>query len=202
MTRQTSKALSVGQVSTRRSRRPICAPKRYERVIARATSKYDIDEDGYIGINDLLEQTTGSIQPGGDPRKPHWVDNRTRGPRKALLPNSSLRLTQLEVLKLLHAGKSVAQYDNKPFKLSEQKEYDSDFEDEDRNFTALPPTPPIDGLDVAETISHSGSEDDDDAPKDSEDDANQDEEGEEDEEKKPASPATPSPDKSSSPSTK
>ncbi|KAG3151213.1 hypothetical protein PI124_g13932 [Phytophthora idaei] len=31
-------------------------PKRYERVITRATSKYDIDEDGYTGTTDLLEQ--------------------------------------------------------------------------------------------------------------------------------------------------
>ncbi|KAF4148908.1 hypothetical protein GN958_ATG01902 [Phytophthora infestans] len=50
----------------------------------------------------------------------------------------SLRIVQLEVLKLLHAGNPVAQSDDAPFKRLGQKEYDSDFEDGDQPCTLRP----------------------------------------------------------------
>ncbi|ETL77596.1 hypothetical protein L917_21461 [Phytophthora nicotianae] len=200
-------------------------PKRYERVIARATSKYDIDEDGYSSITDLLEQTQ-ALDPtrephlrlsdralarividvkGGPPLKPHWVGNRTRGPWKALLSNSTLRATQFEVRKLLRDGKSVAQYDEKPFKRSEQREYDYDFEDDEGNYTVLPPTPSIDSLEPADDAGHTGLSSDEEDDGDDQRGNNKSSKGDEDLEEgelEDKRPATPSSDKASSPSTK
>ncbi|KAG3101784.1 hypothetical protein PI124_g13552 [Phytophthora idaei] len=203
-------------------------PKRYERVVSRATSMYDIDEDGYTSIVDLLEQTQALDQTrelylrpsdkalarialdvkGRDSPKSHWVGNRTRGRWKALLSNSMICLAQIEVLKLLRANKSVVEYDGKPFK---QKEYDSDFEDEDGNYTVLPPTRLIGAL-LDDDAPHSGltssdeennndhSRGEDPAPFKAPniDDVHEDEE----KEKKPPSPTTTSADMSSASSTK
>ncbi|ETP00256.1 hypothetical protein F441_22323, partial [Phytophthora nicotianae CJ01A1] len=141
----------------------------------------------------------------GPPLKPHWVGNRTRGPWKALLSNSTLRATQLEVRKLLRDGKSVAQYDEKPFKRSEQREYDSDFEDDEGNYTVLPPTPSIDSLEPADDAGHTGLSSDEEDDGDDQRGNNKSSKGDEDLEEgelEDKRPATPSSDKASSPSTK
>ncbi|EGZ11854.1 hypothetical protein PHYSODRAFT_336349 [Phytophthora sojae] len=135
----------------------------YERAIERALDPKIVDEHGYASIPELLEEAE-LIDPtralhlrlsdkalarikldvtSGPPPVPSWVVNRTRGPWKALLSDASLKDTIEEVVELLDLGMKVAVYDQKPFNPDEQGDDDSDFEDEDGAFTALPPTPPV-----------------------------------------------------------
>ncbi|EGZ23484.1 hypothetical protein PHYSODRAFT_258061 [Phytophthora sojae] len=134
----------------------------YERAIERALDPKIVDEHGYASIPELLEEAE-LIGPtraphlrlsdkalarikldvtSGPPPVPSWV-GRTRGPWKALLWDASLKDTIEEVVELLDLGMKVAVYDQKPFNPDEQGDDDSDFEDEDGAFTALPPTPPV-----------------------------------------------------------
>ncbi|EGZ09001.1 hypothetical protein PHYSODRAFT_252346 [Phytophthora sojae] len=135
----------------------------YERAIERALDPKIVDEHGYASTPELLEEAE-LIDPtraphlrlsdkalarikldvtSGPPSVPSWVGNRTRGPCKALLSDASLKDTIEEVVELLVLGMKVAVYDQKPFNPDEQGDDDSDFEDEDGAFTALPPTPPV-----------------------------------------------------------
>ncbi|EGZ11524.1 hypothetical protein PHYSODRAFT_336044 [Phytophthora sojae] len=121
----------------------------YERVIERALDPKIVDEHGYASIPELLEEAE-LIDPtraphlrlsdkavarikldvtSGPPPVPSWVGNRTRGPWKAPLSDASLKDTIEEVVELLDLGM--------------KGDDDSDFEDEDGAFTALPPTPPV-----------------------------------------------------------
>ncbi|EGZ21923.1 hypothetical protein PHYSODRAFT_329816 [Phytophthora sojae] len=135
----------------------------YERAIERALDPKIVDEHGYASIPELLEEAElidptraphlrlsdkalGRIKhdvTSGPPPVLSWVGNRTRGPWKALLSDASLKETIEEVVELLDLGMEVAVYDQKPFNPDEQGDDDSDFEDEDGAFTALPPTPPV-----------------------------------------------------------
>ncbi|KAE9208976.1 hypothetical protein PF005_g8943 [Phytophthora fragariae] len=127
----------------------------YDRVLERALDPTAIDEDGYSSIPELLEQAS-LIDPT---RKPHlrlsnralarikldladrpppvpsWVGNRTRGPWKALLADRTLRPVECEVARLLLSKKKVALYNEKKFARSEQVDDDSDFEDDDGEYT-------------------------------------------------------------------
>ncbi|KAE8887663.1 hypothetical protein PF010_g8297 [Phytophthora fragariae] len=133
----------------------------YDRVLERALDPTAIDEDGYSSIPELLEQAS-LIDPT---RKPHlrlsnralarikldladrpppvpsWVGNRTRGPWKALLADRTLRPVECEVARLLLSKKKVALYNEKKFARSEQVDDDSDFEDDDGEYTVAAPTP-------------------------------------------------------------
>ncbi|EGZ12237.1 hypothetical protein PHYSODRAFT_246839 [Phytophthora sojae] len=130
----------------------------YERAIERALDPKIVDEHGYASILELLEEAE-LIDPTQAPHLrvsdkalarikldvtsgPPPVGNRTRGPWKALSSDASLKDTIEEVVELLDLGMKVAVYDQKPFNPDEQGDDDSDFEDEDGAFTALPPTPP------------------------------------------------------------
>ncbi|EGZ05600.1 hypothetical protein PHYSODRAFT_261978 [Phytophthora sojae] len=135
----------------------------YERAIERALDPKIVDEHGYASIPELLEEAE-LIDPtqaphlrlsdkalacikldvtGGPPTVPSWVGNRTRGPWKTLLSDASLKDTIEEVVELLDLGMKVAVFDQKPFNPDEHGDDDSDFEDEDGAFTALPPTSPV-----------------------------------------------------------
>ncbi|KAE8998922.1 hypothetical protein PR003_g6927 [Phytophthora rubi] len=155
---------------------------RYERVLEWALDPTAIDEDGYSSVPELLEQSS-LIDPtrplhlrlsnralarikqnlaDRPPPVPTWVGNRTRGPWKALLADRTLRPVECEVARLLHSKKKVAIYNEKKFERSEQADDDSDFEDDDGEYTATGPTPPVQasvpqevGGDVEEQ-SHSG----------------------------------------------
>ncbi|KAG3244531.1 hypothetical protein PI124_g10697 [Phytophthora idaei] len=113
--------------------------RRYDRIIARALDPYQVDEDGYSPISELLEQSQ-ALDPtrpknlhltdnalarialdvaSGRPPNESWVGNRTKGPWKKLLTDRSLRVTQTEVTKQLSAGKSVATFSDRPLKAPE-----------------------------------------------------------------------------------
>ncbi|KAG4059561.1 hypothetical protein PC123_g5532 [Phytophthora cactorum] len=130
--------------------------RRYDRIIARALDPYQVDEDGYSSISELLEQSQ-ALDPtrpknprltnnalaldvaSGRPPNESWVGNRTKGPYKKLLTDRSLRVTQIEVAKQLTAGKSVATFSDRPLKASDKRGDDSDIE-EDGVYTVRPPS--------------------------------------------------------------
>ncbi|KAE9350928.1 hypothetical protein PR003_g5135 [Phytophthora rubi] len=108
---------------------------RYDRVLERALDPTAIDEDGYSSIPELLEQAS-LIDPT---RKPHLrLSNRALARIKLDLSD---RPPPCEVARLLLSKKKVALYNEKKFARSEQADDDSDFEDDDGEYTAAVPTP-------------------------------------------------------------
>ncbi|KAE9048415.1 hypothetical protein PR003_g6621 [Phytophthora rubi] len=149
---------------------------RYDRVLERALDPTSVDEDGYSSIPELLEQSS-LIDPthplhlrlsnralarikqdlaDRPPPVPTWVSNRSRGPWKALLADRTLRPVECEVVRLLLSKKKVAIYNEKKFARSDQADDDSDFEDDDGEYTATGPTPPVQA-----SVSQGGGSDDD-----------------------------------------
>ncbi|KAG3117006.1 hypothetical protein PI125_g4141 [Phytophthora idaei] len=124
---------------------------RYDSIVARALDPYQVDEDGYSLIPELIEQcqaldptrpknlvslTTRSLVSPFDVASGHlpnesWVGNRTKGPWKNLLTDRSLRVTQIAVAKLLSTGKSAATFFDRPLKASDKSDDDLDIEEDD-----------------------------------------------------------------------
>ncbi|OWY90718.1 hypothetical protein PHMEG_00041024, partial [Phytophthora megakarya] len=126
----------------------------YRRVIARSLDPYSVDENGYSSIPELLEQS-GALDPTNTsylrlttralacivldaktrPPTESWVGNKQTGVWKKLLSDRSV----LEEAKRIRTAKKAGLYE--PIDC-EQDDADSDFEDENGQYTALPPSPP------------------------------------------------------------
>ncbi|EEY67595.1 uncharacterized protein PITG_18429 [Phytophthora infestans T30-4] len=123
--------------------------RRYDQAIANALDPFEVGSSDYHSIPELLK-TGQAIDPtrlknlrlsdkalariamdvsGSNPPKESWVGNRNRGPWKEHLSDRSLRVTQVEVARLLTAGKPVIVHNDRPFQPSEQGEDDSDFKE-------------------------------------------------------------------------
>ncbi|KAG2811410.1 hypothetical protein PC118_g8955 [Phytophthora cactorum] len=113
---------------------------RYDSIVARALDPYQVDEDGYSSIPELIEQCQAL-----DPTRPknlRLTDNALARPWKKLLTDRSLRVTQLAVAKLLSTGKSAATFFDRPLKASDKSDDDLDIE-EDNVYTVRPPSRPM-----------------------------------------------------------
>ncbi|GMF31058.1 unnamed protein product [Phytophthora fragariaefolia] len=71
-----------------------------------------------------------------------WVGNRSRGPWKALFCDVRRLGLQRKIAQELSVNKYTFVYNDKKFRPTEQEDDDSDFE-EDGEYPALPPTPPV-----------------------------------------------------------
>ncbi|OWZ01021.1 hypothetical protein PHMEG_00027669 [Phytophthora megakarya] len=130
----------------------------YRRVIARVMDPYSVDENGYSSIPELLEQS-GALDPTNTsylrlttralacivldakkhPPTESWVGSKQTGVWKKLLSDRSV----LEEVKKIRAAKKAGLYEpDIPSIDYEQDEADSDFEDENGQYTALPPSQP------------------------------------------------------------
>ncbi|OWZ00247.1 hypothetical protein PHMEG_00028608 [Phytophthora megakarya] len=130
----------------------------YRRVIARAMDPYSVDENGYSSIPELLEQS-GALDPTNTsylrlttralacivldakkrPPTESWVGSKPTGVWKKLLSDRSV----LEEVKKIRAAKKAGLYEpDIPTIDYEQDDADSDFEDENGQYTALPPSQP------------------------------------------------------------
>ncbi|OWZ08619.1 hypothetical protein PHMEG_00018808 [Phytophthora megakarya] len=130
----------------------------YRRVIARAMDPYSVDENGYTSIPELLEQS-GALDPTNtsylrlttralacivmdakkSPPTESWVGSKQTGVWKKLLSDRSV----LEEVKKIRAAKKAGLYEpDIPTIDYEQDDADSEFEDENGQYTALPPSQP------------------------------------------------------------
>ncbi|KAG1710175.1 hypothetical protein DVH05_017181 [Phytophthora capsici] len=132
---------------------------RYDRTIARAYDPLSIDEDGYSSIPELLEQTQALDPSLSEPNRlsdralarvfldvtqtvppnTNWVGNRNTGIWKKLLSNRTIGDAADEIQKQLNAGAYAVSDEEKPYDLHEQGADYSDFEDDDQDYTVLPP---------------------------------------------------------------
>ncbi|OWY99829.1 LOW QUALITY PROTEIN: hypothetical protein PHMEG_00029103 [Phytophthora megakarya] len=126
----------------------------FHRVISKALDPFSIDENGYATVPELLEES-GALDPEktsylrlttkalarivmdvtrGRPPKESWVGNKSSGPWKKLVSDRS------EAKKIRSAQKAGLYEPVLPNIDFAEDDHDSDFEDENSQFTVLPPT--------------------------------------------------------------